>query len=88
MTPEEKSLLERTYKLAEDNNSILKSMRRAQRFSLIFRALYWFVIIGASIGLFYFVQPYFEQVMDMFNVFKGGAETIQTMPGWALDLLK
>ena len=31
MTPEEKSLLERTYKMSEENNSILRKMRRAGR---------------------------------------------------------
>ena len=59
MTPEEKSLLERTYKLAEENNVILRSLRRSSRYALILRIVYWVVIILISFGAFYFIQPYF-----------------------------
>ncbi len=65
MTPEEKSLLERTYKLAEDNNSILRSMRRSNRIGLAMRIFYWVIIIGAGIGALYFLQPYIDQMMQI-----------------------
>jgi len=58
MTPEEKSLLERTYKLAEENNSLLHSMRRSARLANIMRIAYWAVIILASVGAYYAIQPY------------------------------
>ncbi|MDQ5893141.1 MAG: hypothetical protein QG640_152 [Patescibacteria group bacterium] len=60
MTPEERSLLERTYKMAEENNEILRSIRRSNRWSMAVKAIYWIVIIGLSIGAFYFIQPYIE----------------------------
>ena len=60
MTPEERSLLERTYKLTEENNDILRSIRRSNRWSMAIKAIYWIVIIGLSIGAFYFIQPYIE----------------------------
>jgi len=58
MTPEEKSLLERTYKLSEENNEILRSIRRSNRAGMIMRVLYWIVIIVVSFGAYYFIQPY------------------------------
>jgi ABC-type multidrug transport system fused ATPase/permease subunit len=58
MTPDEKSLLERTYKLAVENNDMLKSMRRSARWSAAFKIAYWAVIIALSIGAVYFIQPY------------------------------
>ncbi len=58
MTPEEKSLLEKTYKLSEDNNAILLSMRRSARIGTTMHVLYWVVIILTSIGAYYFIQPY------------------------------
>ncbi len=71
MTPEEKSLLERTYKLAEENNSMLRSIRRSTRLSLIFRAIYWLVIIGFSVGAYYFVQPYLTQLLGLYGSLSG-----------------
>lgn len=60
MSPEEKSLLERTYKMAEENNTILRSIRRTARIGTVMKVLYWTVIIGLSVGAFYFLQPYLE----------------------------
>lgn len=60
MSPEEKSLLERTYKMAEENNAILRSIRRTARIGTVMKVLYWVVIIGLSVGAFYFLQPYLE----------------------------
>ena len=57
MTPEEKSLLERTYKMAEETNAIVRLMRRTNRYSTIARVSYWVVIILLSFGAFYFIQP-------------------------------
>lgn len=60
MTPEEKALLERTAALAEENNAILRGLRRSNRTAVIMRVLYWVVIIGLSFGAFYLIQPYFS----------------------------
>ncbi len=60
MNPEERSLLERTYKMVEENNSILRTIRRGNRISMAIKALYWIIIIGLSIGAFYVIQPYYE----------------------------
>jgi hypothetical protein len=67
MTPEDRSLLERTYKLAEENNHILRSIRRHNRWMALTKFLYWVIIIGISIGAFYFIQPYFEMALNLAN---------------------
>ena len=58
MTPEEKSLLERTHALAEENNAILRKLRRNSRWSAIFKICYWLIIIGLGLGAYYALQPY------------------------------
>lgn len=58
MTPEEKNLLERTLKLAEENNALLLGLRRSNRISTAMRVAYWVVIIALSFGAFYLIQPY------------------------------
>jgi hypothetical protein len=76
MTPEEKSLLERTYKLSEENNEILRSIRRSNRLGLAMRAIYWGFIIIASFGAYYFIQPYVTTLLGISGQM-GGLEGIQ-----------
>jgi len=73
MTDEEKFLLERTAKLVEENNVILRRMRRANRWGIAFRIFYWVVIIGISVGALYFLQPYIDSTRELIN---GAKETI------------
>ena len=49
MSPEERELLKRSVELAEENNDILRSMRRSMRLARIMSIMYWVVIIGSAI---------------------------------------
>ena len=71
MTPEERSLLERTHELAKENNELLRNLKRRARLSNVMKILYWVVIIGISLGAFYFIQPY----VDMVRGLTGGSST-------------
>ena len=82
MTPEERSLLESTYKLAEENNKILRSLRRSARLGTIMRILYWVAIMGVSVGALYFIQPYLKFITDLGS--GSGGNVSQTLQ----DLLK
>ncbi len=81
MTPEEKSLLLKTHELAEENNKILRSLRRSRRIGIIMTALYWTLIIGLSLGAFYFIQPYID-------FFAGSSESGTDLSQTLQDLLK
>ena len=67
MSPEERELLKRSVSLAEDNNKMLLSMRRSQRWASITRALYWVFIIGSAVGAYYFIQPYVDQAKSLYT---------------------
>lgn len=56
-------MLEEQLELSRENNAILKKIRRVQKNSQIFRIVYWFIIIGISVGAFYFIQPYLESLV-------------------------
>ncbi|MBI2627416.1 hypothetical protein HYW72_00620 [Candidatus Nomurabacteria bacterium] len=71
MSPEERELLNRSVSLAEENNKILLSMRRSQRWSSVMRAVYWIIIIGSAVGAYYFIQPYVDQLIGIY----GGAKS-------------
>lgn len=62
MDPESKQLLDKTFALAEENNKMLRGMRRLQRISSFMSMLYWLVIIIIALGSFYFMQPYVAQL--------------------------
>lgn len=65
MTPEEHRLLVETRDLALENAKALKSLRRSHIASSVFRVLYWVVIIGVSLGAYYFIQPYVDALRSM-----------------------
>ncbi len=71
MSPEEKELLKRSVQLGEENNEILRSMRRSMRLGRIMSIIYWVVIIGSAVGALYLVQPYLETLIDIY----GGAKS-------------
>ncbi len=87
MTPEEKHLLERTLKISEENNALLKSMRRYTRIGTIFRLLYWGLIIGVSVGAFYFIQPYVNQVFELYSGIQGNIDSLNGLGGASNSLL-
>ena len=58
MTPEETAKLDRALTLAEENNKILRGLRRSDRASTVIHITYWVIIIALSFGAFYFIQPY------------------------------
>ena len=77
MTPEERQMLAQTLQVVEENNKMLHRMRRIQKLASFMSFLRWVVIIGVSIGAFYFLQPYVERMQNFmqstnntFNSFK------------------
>jgi hypothetical protein len=62
MTPDERSLLERTAALTEENNKLLKSMQKSAKWRTAFQIFYWVLIIALTFGAFYFIQPYINSL--------------------------
>jgi hypothetical protein len=51
---------------------LVHKIRRVQKNSQIFRAFYWSIIILATFGAFYYIQPY---VNGLINAYTGLQET-------------
>lgn len=62
MNEEEKRMLEETLALVKENNEMLQKVRRIQKMNFFFKILYWVLIIGVAVGLFYFLQPFVDQL--------------------------
>ena len=72
MTPEERDLLFKTHELAQENNTMLRSLRNAQRWDRVIKYGYWFIIIAASFGAYYVIQPYLQVIAAPFVRTPGG----------------
>lgn len=80
MDPESRKLLENTHSLAEENNKMLHAMRRSMFWSHVSSALYWVVIIGISVGAFYFLQPYVNQLIKTYGTVSAVLKNFQSVP--------
>lgn len=70
MNSEERELLERTLKISEENNRILKGIRRTGRLATAFKIFYWLLIIGLGFGAYYFIEPYVKQFNAVYTQFE------------------
>lgn len=84
MDQEEKEMLNKTYELSKENSHILKGIRNANRWAGFFKFLTWVIIIGASLAIYYFVQPYvaplIKAIQTIQNDFNGVKNVINSIP--------
>lgn len=76
-----KSNLEETREIVERNNEMLQSIERSMFWRRIFSIFYWAIIIGIAVGLFYFLEPYVDRVLDAYTQFQGQLESIPGVEG-------
>lgn len=88
MNPEEKQLLQKTYDLAEENNKILHKLKRANTRSTLFRWFYWIIIIGISIGAFYFIEPYVKVSIDAYKSLQTELSNVKSVTNKVSNLIK
>ena len=84
MTPEERELLKRSVSLGEENNDILRSMRRSMRLARIMSIMYWVVIVGSAIGAYYLIQPYIDSITSVYGDAKSNLDSVSSI----FDILK
>ena len=71
MDSDEKEMLEETLELSQDNNKMLHTIRRELFWSKVMNIIYWIIIIGVSVGVFYYIQPYLDNLLDTYESVKG-----------------
>ncbi len=57
-----------TLELAQENNRILRSIQRARLWGTVLSVLKWVIIVGSSIGLYYYFEPQINGIMDAWNL--------------------
>jgi Na+/proline symporter len=79
MDPESKKLLEETYSLEEENNRMLHALKRSMLWSRIMSVIYWILILGISVGAFYFIQPFLDQATSMYDSIKSNIDSASSL---------
>ena len=88
MNPEEKQLLQKTYDLAEENNKILHKLKSANTRSAFFRWVYWIIIVGVSIGAFYFLEPYIKAATNVYKGLQTEISNVKSVTNRVSNLIK
>lgn len=65
MNPEEKQMLEETLELSQENNKMLKHIRRSQKMAAVMRVFYWVLVLVISYGAYTFAEPYVNQMVKI-----------------------
>lgn len=78
MDEEAKTLLRRNLELARENNRLLKKIRRNGIIANIMRLVWWAVIIGIPVFLYYYVfQPYLAELSTAYQGVSDGVSGAQ-----------
>ena len=77
MDLQEKQLLEQNLEVSKETNHLLKKVVSAQRWGRVFRIFYWAIIIGGSIGVYYWLQPVMNQVLGNYDAIMKGLDSVQ-----------
>ncbi len=88
MDPESKQLLQNTLALTEENNKMLHKIRSVQKRDAIWQTLKYILIIGIALGAFYFLDPYLNKIIDLYNSVAGAQQKLNTTGSPLQDLLK
>ena len=66
--------------LAEENNKILRGMKRSMQLARFFSVLKWVVVIGGTVGIYYYFQPMVNQLLDTYSQLLGGLGGVPKLP--------
>lgn len=77
MDLQEKHLLEENLEVSKETNELLKKVVSSQKWGRIFRIFYWVLIIGSSIGAYYWLQPILGTVLGNYDSVMKGLDSVQ-----------
>ncbi|MCC2630702.1 MAG: hypothetical protein K0S38_511 [Candidatus Paceibacter sp.] len=67
MDAEDRKLLERVLEVSEQNNKMLRAMRRDAVISRVMQILYWVFMIGIAVGVYFLISPYLGDAKETIN---------------------
>lgn len=80
MDPELKELLRQNLEISKETNEMLRDLHSKARWGRIFRILYWVIIIGTTLGVFYYLKGPLEQILGVYKGLLSATEKVQNVP--------
>lgn len=59
--------------LAEENQRMIRNLYQRARMATVFIFIKWFIIIGITIGSFYYLQPFIDNLVGIYGGISGGS---------------
>ena len=78
MDEEYKKKLDKLIIQSEENNFLLKKVRRSQKNSSIYKVVYWILVFVIGAGGYLVAQPYVANVLNLYN---GGISALKGIEG-------
>lgn len=69
--------LDEIKEMVVENNKMIRRLHTAYRISYTVSIIKWVIIIGFTLGTFYYIQPYLENILKLYgsiNSLTGGVE--------------
>lgn len=82
MTPEEERMLRETVQLTRETNVLVKKIQKGLMWARVVKVIYWVILIGVTVGAFYFVQPYIDGFRELYAGFANSQEGLKTLFGF------
>ena len=60
-------------KIVEENHMMIENLYRRARMATVFIFIKWFIIIGITIGSFYYIQPLIDNLIGIYSGISGGS---------------
>ena len=70
--------LQETREIVERNHEMLEGIERTMFWRKVSSIVYWLLIIGVAVGLFYFLDPYLDRLFDAYSQI---VEQLNSVPG-------
>lgn len=76
-----KELIRQNTALTQETHAMVKSMHRATVWRSVFKFIWIAVVVAASFGLYIYLAPYLQQMMDFYEVLQQAMEQAQQFGG-------
>lgn len=61
--------------LVEENQMMIRNLYQRARMATVFIFIKWFIIIGITVGSFYYIQPLINNLIGIYSGISGGTGT-------------
>jgi len=73
----EKELIRKNLEVSQESLKLLKKMHRARVVGGTLKVFKWIIIIGISLGSYYYIEPYLRPMINAVSGVGSGAERVQ-----------